>query len=113
MEQDFLEKGIKLEDGKSSRGSIFAGPLFLDDDPVYASVKVALSFFKIVAWYDDEGALQATGFRLSQEKLIGAIEWEEQHIDALLKPNRSPLIGSKSDRAKISKGSQNADTNKQ
>jgi endonuclease G, mitochondrial len=90
LEQDLLEKGIKLEGGKAPRVSIFAGPLFDDEDPVYASVQVALSFFKIVAWYKDD-TLQATAFRLSQEKLVGGIEFEELHFDELLKTEQKPI----------------------
>jgi endonuclease G len=91
LEQKLLEEGIKLEEGKSSRISIFAGPLFDDDDPVYASVQVALSFFKIVAWYNDDGVLRATAFRLSQERLVGNIEFEELHFDQLLKTEQKPI----------------------
>lgn len=113
LEQDLLEKGIKLEDGKSSRVSIFAGPLFLEDDPVYASVQVALSFFKIVAWYDGEGTLRATGFRLSQGNLVGAIEWEELHIDALLKTAQKSIDEiEKATGLKFPKTLKDADTNK-
>jgi endonuclease G, mitochondrial len=91
LEQKLLEEGIRLEEGKSSRISIFAGPLFDDDDPVYASVQVALSFFKIVAWYNDGGVLRATAFRLSQERLVGNIEFEELHFDQLLKTEQKPI----------------------
>jgi endonuclease G len=91
LEQKLLEEGIKLEEGKSSRISIFAGPLFDDDDPVYASVQVALSFFKIIAWYNDDGVLRATAFRLSQERLVGNIEFEELHFDQLLKTEQKPI----------------------
>lgn len=91
LEQKLLEEGVRLEEGKGSRISLFAGPLFDDNDPVYASVQVALSFFKIVAWYNDDGALQATAFRLSQERLVGQIEFEELHFDELLKTQQKPI----------------------
>jgi len=91
LEQKLLEEGIKLEDGKGSRISLFAGPLFEDDDPVYGSVQVALSFFKIIAWYKDDGALRATAFRLSQERLVGEIEFEELRFDELLKTQQKPI----------------------
>lgn len=91
LERDLLEEGIKKESGKSSRVCIFAGPLFHEDDPVYASVQVALSFFKIVAWFKGDGTLQATAFRLSQEKRVGGIEFEELHFDALLKTEQKSI----------------------
>jgi len=91
LEQNLLEQGIKLENGKLSRISIFAGPLFDDDDPVYASVQIALRFFKIVAWYKDSGTLQATAFCLSQEKLVDQIEFEVLRFDELLKTEQKPI----------------------
>lgn len=91
LERDLLEEGIKKESGKSSRVCIFAGPLFHEDDPVYASVQVALSFFKIVAWFKGDGTLQATAFRLSQEKLVDDIEFEELHFDTLLKTEQKSI----------------------
>ncbi|MCR6476096.1 DNA/RNA non-specific endonuclease [Variovorax sp. ZS18.2.2] len=91
LEQKMLEEGVEGESGKASRICVFSGPLFLDDDPVYAAVQVALSCFKVVAWYDKDGALRATGYRLSQEELVGNIEFEVLNFDKLFKLEQKPL----------------------
>jgi endonuclease G len=41
-----------------------------DGDPVYRDVPIPLAFWKAVATVDDEGALHATAYVLSQEELI-------------------------------------------
>ncbi|CAB3706909.1 MAG: DNA/RNA non-specific endonuclease [Achromobacter sp.] len=91
LEQMLLEQGVEGESGKSARICVYSGPIFLNDDPVYASVQVALSCFKVVAWFDARGALRATGFRLSQEKLVDGIDFEVLHFDKLFKMQRKPL----------------------
>jgi endonuclease G len=45
-----LEQSVELEAGKAARINVFTGPIFSDDDPIYASVQVALSCFKVVVW---------------------------------------------------------------
>jgi len=91
LEQKLLEEGVKGEPSKSARICVFSGPIFLDDDPVYASVQVALSCFKVVVWYDKTRTLRTTGFRLSQEKLVGGIEFEVLNFDKLFKLQQKPL----------------------
>ncbi|QQB33179.1 DNA/RNA non-specific endonuclease [Achromobacter deleyi] len=91
LEQMLLEQGVEGESGKSARICVYSGPIFLNDDPVYASVQVALSCFKVVAWFDARGALRATGFRLSQEKLVDGIDFEVLHFDKLFKMQQKPL----------------------
>jgi endonuclease G, mitochondrial len=91
LEQKLLEQGIKGEVGKSAKICVFSGPLFLDDDPVYASVQVALSCFKVVIWFDKTGKLRATGFRLSQEEQVGGIDFEALNFDKLLKLQQKSL----------------------
>src|SRR5205814_2432348 len=62
LEGKLLEEGLELESGQSARICIFAGPLFDAEDPVYKSVQVALSCFKVVAWHDGSGKLRTTCF---------------------------------------------------
>ncbi|WYX59172.1 hypothetical protein WJ967_17700 [Achromobacter xylosoxidans] len=52
---------------------------------------MALSGFKVVAWFDAQGALRATGLRLSQEKLVDGIDFEVLHFDKLFKLQQRPL----------------------
>ncbi len=91
LEQDLLEQGVELEAGKSARINVFTGPIFRDDDPIHASVQVALSCFKVVAWYNKDGDLCATGFELSQDQLVSNIVFEELNFGRLFKPEQKPL----------------------
>jgi endonuclease G len=50
--------------------SIFAGPVLADDDPEFRGVKIPRRFWKVVAGLDDDGALAAFGFVLSQQELL-------------------------------------------
>ena len=91
LEIEFLEKGIENEAGKAARICVFNGPLLADDDPVFKSVPVALTFFKIVVWYDGAGKLRTTCFRLSQEQLVGEIEFEVLRFDEVFKTYQVPI----------------------
>jgi len=91
LEGKLLEAGVENESGKSARVCVFSGPLFDDDDPVFKGVQVALSFYKVVVWYDAGGALRTTCFRLSQEQLVGEIEFEALHFDDVFKTYQCPL----------------------
>jgi endonuclease G len=88
---ELLEAGIENEAGKAARICVFNGPLFDEDDPVFKGVPVALSFFKIVVWYDGAGTLRTTCFRLSQEKLVGQIEFEVLRFDEVFKSYQVPI----------------------
>lgn len=91
LEQKLLEEGLELESGKSARICLFAGPLFEEDDPVYKSVQVALSCFKVAAWYDGKGKLRTTCFVLSQKKLVSDIAFEALHFDDIFKTSQVSL----------------------
>ncbi|HVY75198.1 MAG TPA: DNA/RNA non-specific endonuclease [Puia sp.] len=81
LEQIVLEKGLEKEPGKTSKASVFNGPVFQNDDPVYKAIQVPMDFFKIVIWLTDAGKLKATAFRLSQTKLVSTINFEEIDVD--------------------------------
>jgi endonuclease G, mitochondrial len=91
LEQEVLEQGVELEPGKAARICVLSGPLFLDDDPTYSAVQVALSCFKVIVWYDKDGNLRTTAFRLSQESLVGDIAFEALRFDKIFKPEQKPL----------------------
>jgi endonuclease G len=92
LETELLEKGIENEPGKAGRMCVFAGPLFDDDnDPVFKGVQIALDFFKVVVWYDGDGELRTTCYRLSQEKLVGQIEFEMLRFDEVFKTYQVPI----------------------
>lgn len=60
------------------RVSVFTGPVFGDDDPLYRKiVRIPQAFWKIVALVDDDtGALSVTGYVLGQGDLIKGITGE-------------------------------------
>jgi len=76
-----LEHGIKKESGKASKISVFNGPVFSDDDPVFGSIQIPLEFWKIILWYNDNDELRATAFTLSQSDLVDGIQFEELDFD--------------------------------
>jgi len=91
LEETLLERGVENEAGKSARICVFNGPMFDDDDPVFKGVPVALSFYKIVVWYDGDGKLRTTCFQLSQQKLVGEIEFEVLRFDEVFKSFQIPI----------------------
>lgn len=80
--QEFNQKTWnQLEDGiltylrnTDLKASIFSGPVFREDDPVYRGVKIPLSYWKIVVTEID-GEMQAISYILSQ-----SIEVEEDSL---------------------------------
>jgi endonuclease G len=91
LEVELLEKGIENETGKAARICVFNGPLFEADDPVFKGVQVALSFYKIVVWYDGGGQLRTTCYRLDQKKLVGQIEFEVLRFDDVFESSQVPI----------------------
>jgi len=77
LEKIILEQGVKKEAGVESKICVYNGPIFLDSDPVYQSVQVPMRFFKIVVWLNGKDEKKTTAFILSQEDLVGGIQFEE------------------------------------
>ena len=90
LEEELLEKGIENEEGKAARICVFNGPLFDADDPVFKGVQVALRFYKIVVWYERR-TLRTTCFQLSQEKLVGQIDFEVLRFDEVFRTHQVPI----------------------
>ena len=55
------------------RLSVFTGPVFAEDDPVYRGVAIPRRFWKIAAWVS-EGALRSSGYVLDQTPQLDDIE---------------------------------------
>ncbi|MEX6690033.1 DNA/RNA non-specific endonuclease [Danxiaibacter flavus] len=81
LETIVLEKGANLENGKTSKITVFNGPIFNDDDPVFRGIQVPMEFFKIVLWLTDNGDLKATAFKLSQADNVDNIDFEQLNLD--------------------------------
>jgi endonuclease G, mitochondrial len=78
LEEVVLEKGVKKESGKTGKISVFNGPVFKDDDPVYKGIQVPLDFYKIILWLTDNGKLKATAFKLSQQNFVADMDLHEE-----------------------------------
>ncbi len=63
-------------DAFDARISVFTGPVFRDDDPLYRGVWIPRKFWKIAAWTND-GKLGAAGFVLDQAPMLEPAELEE------------------------------------
>jgi endonuclease G, mitochondrial len=81
LEKIVLEKGIEKEKGNTTRICVFNGPIFVNTDPVFKGVQVAMRFFKIIVWLNGKGEKKTTAFVLSQEDLAGGIQFEELQYD--------------------------------
>ncbi len=58
------------------RLSVFTGPVFAADDPVYEGVQVPKQFWKVAVWVRPDGSMGAAGFLVSQEELLTAMGLE-------------------------------------
>lgn len=81
LEKVVLESGAESENGKTAKISVFNGPIFKEDDPVFRGIQVPMDFYKIVLWLTDHGDLKATAFKLSQVELVSDIDFEQLDLD--------------------------------
>jgi endonuclease G len=81
LEQVVLERGAEIENGKTAKISVFNGPIFKDDDPVFRGIQVPMDFYKIVLWLTDNNNFKATAFKLSQVELVGDVDFEQLDLD--------------------------------
>lgn len=77
LEKIVLEQGAKKETGVESKICVYNGPIFVETDPVYDGIQVPMRFFKIVVWINGKNQKKTTAFILSQEDLVGGIQFEE------------------------------------
>jgi len=81
LEKVVLESGAEQENGSTGKISVFNGPIFKEDDPVFRGIQVPMDFYKIVLWITNARTLKATAFKLSQTKLVSDIDFEQLDID--------------------------------
>lgn len=91
LEQELLEKGVRLESGKSGRICVFSGPIFKSNDRPFRGVQVALSFYKVVVWYDADGQLRTTCYVLNQRGQVSDIEFEMLRFDEIFEAEQKSL----------------------
>ncbi|MBT1635277.1 DNA/RNA non-specific endonuclease [Clavibacter michiganensis] len=68
--EDFVLDNADLGD---RRMTVFTGPVFSDDDPVYRGVRIPLMFWKIAAWVSGD-RLAATAYLLDQAPQLGDLD---------------------------------------
>lgn len=57
--------------------SVFTGPILDDDnDPTFNGVQIPMSYYKVVAFVNDNGELEATAFVMDQIEATADFEWE-------------------------------------
>ncbi len=81
LEKIILETGVKAEIGATSKISVFNGPIFSDNDPVFRGVQIPMEFWKLVVWKNEKKKLRATAFKLSQASVVGDIDFEVLDFD--------------------------------
>lgn len=54
--------------------SVFTGPVFRKDDPVYRGIQLPQGYWKVVAMVRSDHRLSATAYQLDQSSLMGDIE---------------------------------------
>lgn len=69
--EDYILENAENHDLKVS---VFTGPVFAEDDDIYRDVRLPRQFWKVVAMVREDGGLSATGYLLSQEKLLHDLE---------------------------------------
>lgn len=65
---------LAYADSNRLRLSVYTGPVFADNDPLYRGVQIPLQFWKIAAWADPNGVLAAAGFLLDQTPELDDID---------------------------------------
>jgi endonuclease G len=50
------------------RVTVFTGPVFRDDDPVYRGIRIPVAYWKVVAFVHDDGRPSATAYVIDQSK---------------------------------------------
>jgi endonuclease G len=73
--EDYILESAETHDLKVS---VFTGPVFADDDDEYRGVKLPRQYWKVVAMAKRDGDLSATGYLLSQERLLDGLESLEE-----------------------------------
>jgi endonuclease G len=68
---------LQYADATDQRVSVFTGPVFRTDDPVYRGIRIPRRFWKVAAWAETDGhtpAPAAAGFVLDQSALLDLAE---------------------------------------
>ncbi len=91
LEQIVLEEGVEKEQGKTTKICVYNGPIFVNTDPTFKGVQTPLRFYKIIVWINGAGDTKTTAFVLSQEDLVGGIQFEELQFDQKFKEHQASV----------------------
>ncbi|TCP29675.1 endonuclease G [Sphingomonas sp. BK235] len=56
------------------RASVFTGPVFRDDDPVYRGAAIPLAYWKVIAFVHDDGTPSATAYMVDHPVDLARVE---------------------------------------
>jgi endonuclease G len=56
------------------RATVFTGPVFRADDPVYRGVAIPLAYWKVIAFVHDDGTPSATAYMIDHDVDLGRVE---------------------------------------
>lgn len=56
-----------------ARATVFSGPVFADDDPIYRGVPIPRAFWKVVAFLGEDGKPSATAYMIDQSAELGRL----------------------------------------
>lgn len=73
LEDHLLDKAGSLK----NRMTVFTGPVFREDDPLYRNVRIPREYWKVAAYVKAESGLISAAFLVSQANLIEAVVREE------------------------------------
>ncbi|SDK60957.1 DNA/RNA non-specific endonuclease [Nonomuraea jiangxiensis] len=65
---------LENADNRDLKVTVFTGPVLAEDDDAYRGVQLPRQFWKVVVMVKRSGELSATGYLLSQERLIDGLE---------------------------------------
>ncbi|MFC4117145.1 DNA/RNA non-specific endonuclease [Nonomuraea zeae] len=65
---------LENADNRDLKVSVFTGPVLAEDDEPYRKIQLPRQFWKVVVMVKRNGELSATGYLLSQERLIDGLE---------------------------------------
>ena len=71
---DLEDYVLNNADERNLKVSVFTGPVFRDDDPIYRNTRIPRDFWKVVVMVRTDGKLSATAYMLSQRQLLGDLE---------------------------------------
>jgi endonuclease G, mitochondrial len=82
---------LKNADNRRFRVNVFTGPVLADDDDEYDGVQLPRQFWKVVTMVKSSGQLSATGYLLSQQRLIEDLRTREPFSYGAYKTYQVPV----------------------